>query len=160
AHARETAHPGETTHAREAAHAGQSHAGHAGEAAHAREAAHAGHAAAGHHLLHVLGHGHLLHAGDLPHEAEVLAEAAHHLLHEQELLHQLAPRLGLGARALGDALDALGLADERVGVALLEARHRLDDGLDAHELAIVEVHVLREAAGEHAPERELVHEVL
>jgi hypothetical protein len=41
------------------------------------------------HLLHVAGHRHLLEAGDLPHPAEVLAEPAHHLLHEQELLHQL-----------------------------------------------------------------------
>ena len=45
-----------------------------------------------HHLLHVPGHGHLLHPGDLAHHPEVLAEAAHHLLHEQELLHELASR--------------------------------------------------------------------
>jgi hypothetical protein len=43
---------------------------------------------------------------------------------------------------------------------LLEARHRLDDRLDADQLAIVEVHVVGEAAGEHAAEGELVDEVL
>ena len=53
--------------------------------------------------------------GILPIIPMFCAEAVHHLLHEEELLHELLHlRLGL-AGALGDALDARRLADERVG---------------------------------------------
>src|SRR5262249_727542 len=142
-----------------AAHAERVHAGHAhtrhAHAGHAH-ARHAREAAPGHRLFHVPGHGVLLHARDLAEHAEVLAEPAHHLAHEQELLHQLVHGLLGLTGAARDALGAARLADERVRVALLRPRHRLDHRLDADELAVVEVDAGGDLVAEH---RHLVDEV-
>ncbi|MFO0658800.1 MAG: hypothetical protein U0165_03055 [Polyangiaceae bacterium] len=75
---------------------------------HAGHPWHSGHTATLHHLLELLRHGHLLHARQLAHHAHVLSEAAHHLAHEQVLLHHLGDPGFLCARALGNLLTRLG----------------------------------------------------
>src|SRR4051812_22906057 len=78
--------------------------------------------------------GQFLQVGHLPPR-----ELAHQLLHLAELLDQLADRLNGGARAPGDAPAARAVDDLRIGALL--RRHRLDDRLEAVQLALVEVHV-------------------
>src|SRR5262249_35197697 len=127
-------------------HPGHPHSRHAhsGHPPPTRKAAHSRHSTPRHGFFPPPPPAHLLPSRALPHEPHVLTKAPHHLLHEKELLNELAhPLLGL-PRSGRDSLHAAWLANEQIGIELLLAGHRLDHRLDAHELAVVEVCPLRD----------------
>src|SRR3954454_23382698 len=95
----------------------------------------------------------------LPHERPEVGhlaatDLAHQLAHLVELLDELVDLLDARPRPLGDAQPARAL--DQLGPPALLGRHRQDDGLDAVDLALVDLHLRQlgtRQAGEHAQDR-------